>query len=201
MENTSLCQLPITQTVNYLSPDTTDDYWGDTTVCPHPGVYQLQTYYTMPSITDYTLHYTPDVRLTFSNTYGRKIGCVLSGPAAIHLSNEKKAIRGLVFLGCALFAFLCVFATLLYMSYRRKKRLELLREKRNQHQQQGGISRSQYFRTLPNGHIPRQGFAAPPSRLHRTTEVSDEEDDDSQDALQISNPAYNETQMPTRPII
>lgn len=198
MENTSLCQLQITQQSNFMDPsETIDDYWNDATVCPHPGIYQLETYYTVPSIDDYSLHYTPDVRLIFSNTHGRRIGCVLTGPAAIHLYNERKALHGLVFLASALVVFLGVFAILLYMSYLRKVRLEQLREKlRNQ---QGGRPRSQYFRTLPNGHVPP---LAP--RLHRTAEASDEEeddDDDDDDALQISNPAYNETQIPTRPII
>jgi len=73
---------------------------------------------------------------------------------------------------------------LLYLSYRRKKRLEKLFEERKQHYH--------YFRTLPSGQVvPLPGKAV----AHKKAVAV------NPDAVRISNPSYNEPQIPTRPII
>jgi hypothetical protein len=119
----------------------------------------------------------------------------------------------------ALLVFGSLFAVLLVLSYRRRRRLQI----REQQQQQ----RFQYFRTLPNGQVvalPSPRFVPPVHRPQQQPQLEpppssqpprstssddnsdngDEDDDDEDDEdneLQISNPAYNETRIPTRPII
>jgi hypothetical protein len=196
----SLCQMDVSQNESFLINDEMDDYWGDSSVCPHPGSYDLRTYHAVPSIRDYALHYTPDIRMTFTNEYSKIIGCVVSGPSALRLSSERRAIRGILVLGCALVVFLGIFGTLLFLAHRRKQRLQLLREKRNYHA--SGLNYP-YLRAAADGHVSapyRQPEQLPTPRIANHA-ISEDEDEDSENALNISNPAYNETHMPTRPII
>ena len=203
----SLCQMNVVQSSSDISVNAVDDYWADTSECPHPGSYLLTTYYTVPTLRDYNFHYTPDVRLTFTNPQGRRIGCVLSGPSAIHRYNEQRSIHGLAALGLSLLAFLCIFGSLLHLSHMRKKRLEYIREKRNL--QRNG-SHYQYYRTMPDGRVARtdngqtdsnQRVPEPRQLRNATLHSEVDDDEDSDDALNISNPEYNETHVPTRPII
>ena len=202
----SLCQMNVIQgqaDTTYYSGE-----YGDSSECPFPGTYRLITYYKVPAITDTHFKYTPDIRFTLWNANNQRIGCVVTGPSALHSAADRKAAHGLVALAIALSIFLLLFAVLLFLSHRRKKRIEALREKRGGGGSIGsgtGSRAYQYFRTLPNGQvIPLPATTSPPSRrpvrpIPEDLEEDDDEDDD--DALNISNPAYNETHMPTRPII
>lgn len=190
----SLCQMKVVQDESFLVNDEVDDYWGDASVCPHPGSYEMQTYYSVPSIRDYSFHYTPDVRMTFTSEHGAVIGCAITGPSAMRLFSERRSIHGLVVLGVALLLFLCIFSVLLMLAHRRKQRLEVQREKRNHHS--FGLNYP-YLRTMPDGQVQPELLPTPRFANHAISE----DDEDSENALNISNPAYNETHMPTRPII
>jgi hypothetical protein len=220
---TPLCQLNVVQ-VTMLNDASSD---ADPTECPHAGVYQWTAYYTVPAFSsDASLHYTPDARLVFATSTGQRVGCVVTGPIALRTMADRHAVAGLVALGTAIAVFLGLFAALLVLTHRRKERVRLLA----QQQQYGGgtsntssSSRAQYFRTLANGQVvpvvssaqhgwhppvlpPRRLPTRPPLRQQlpedRNDSVDDDDDDDSSaDALNISNPAYNETQLPSRPII
>jgi hypothetical protein len=162
--------------------------------CPDPGDFTLKTYFTVPTIRDYSFHYTPDLKLIFSNADdGTRIGCVATGTAAWHHAAEKKATRGLVALGVAVLMFCSVFGLLLYLSYRRKKRLEQLTAERRKNYQ--------YFRTLPSGQVVSLNGAATAGVSSKTTKRESAMSQGNKNAMNISNPSYNETQTPTRPII
>lgn len=209
----SLCQMDGVESVNENNNGRNkndDDNGGYSyNVCPSPGLYKLTTYYTVPSISDYNFHYTPDVRLTFTNARNAMVGCVTTGPVALHHTAAVKAVQGWIALGVAVLLFVLIFSILLVLSHRRKKLLERLRNhKRNP------VSNYQYFRTLPNGQVvalpggAQQPQPHPQPFMQSEEPDSEEEDDDEDDqqdcsnnALNISNPAYNETQIPTRPII
>lgn len=162
--------------------------------CPNPGYFTLSAYYTIPSMRDYTFHYTPDIKLTFTDPRtGQRIGCATTGTVAIHRRNDIKARHGLVALGLSVVTFCFVFGLLLFLSYKRKKRLEELKEKKQQHNYH-------YFKTLPSGQVvPLPGGKLATVRETGPPLASIEADSDN--AMNISNPAYNETQIPTRPII
>ena len=153
--------------------------YQDNLQCPMAGQYTLKTSYRVPTIRDYTFQYTPDVKLTFFNQQGRRVGCATTGTAALHRVADRQATRGLVALGISVVAFCVIFALLLYLSYRRKKRLEF------RHQKKAAEKMSyHYFKTLPSGQVVPLPGNPPPTN-----------------AMNISNPAYNEPQIPTRPII
>ena len=107
----------------------------------------------------------------------------------MHRRNDIKARNGLLALGLSIITFCFVFGLLLLLSYKRKKRLEELREKKqlNYH----------YFKTLPNGQIVPMPGASKLATVREGPPLTSLE----ADAMNISNPAYNETQIPTRPII
>ena len=169
----------------------TASYYDDGTgECPSEGYYDLLTTFTVPSIRDYYFHYTPDVKLTFVDGYGHRIGCSSSGAAALNHMADRRATNGTVALGISVVIFLVVFALLLYLSYRRKKRLE----QKTEHKK----TNYQYFRTLPSGQViplPGSNGAAQVASMPRPSINTMNE------AVNISNPAYNEPQIPTRPII
>lgn len=236
---TSLCQLNVVQMSSIhdssTSESTSDADYTDPRECPHAGMYQWTAVYTVPSFPDPTLHYTPDVRLTFLNEFGQRVGCVVCGPLALRAASDARAVHGLVALGISLTVFIGVFSILLYLSHRRKQGLERVRAHGggsggapHPFKKNNSTSTSmqyQYFRTLPNGqvvpvvgHPPRprqQQSSQPPTskfqkqqqlpRLAQMNKINSEDeedgDDDSDDARNISNPAYNETQLPSRPII
>lgn len=172
IESTSLCMLPVTSTADtYIE-------------CPKPGEYLLETSFTMPNTSDYDFHYQPDLRLTFTNENGVRLGCATTGAVAVHIRNKNHATQGLVALGICVVGFILIFGLLIYLSYRRKKRLEKIAEKRTQGYQ--------YFRTLPSGQVVNLSTHKP-ILINRSA--------GSEEGLGISNPAYNETRIPTRPII
>lgn len=213
-----------TDLCNTLSPIASD---GSSRTCPQSGNYVTETYYTVPSIRDYGFHYTPDVRLTFTDETGNRLGCATTGTVAMHVTADHKAAQGMLALGISCIAFLLVFALLLFLSHRRRKRLEQITAHRT--------SRYRYFRTLPSGQViplPSGGQSVQPqSQSHSQNQQSLQEQQiqqvyrntlplvrvsssesiggDSTSTTSrgarmhhpINNPAYNETQLPTRPII
>jgi hypothetical protein len=199
--NLSLCQMNVAQ----LQSDSsyyTDVVYGDPTECPFPGLYQLEAYYRVPAIRDYTFKYTPDIRLQFWNRAGRRIGCVVSGPTALHKVADRKAQQGLVALGVAVGLVLCLFAVLLLLSHRRRRRTTQRHSTVNRHNHNpANHYQTPYVPTLPNGAV-RATVGLPRVReLPRPIPEDSDEDDNDDDPLQISNPEYNETHVPTRPII
>lgn len=157
--------------------------------CPDAGKYTLKTYFTVPSIPDFYLQYTPDLKIYFFEaTTKERLGCSTTGTIAMRLSAQEGASQGLIALTVVIAAFCIIFGMLLYLSYRRKKRLENLSEEKKHSYR--------YFRTLPNGQvIPLPSQKKGPPTPTTTTVLHNAE------AMNISNPSYNETNLPTRPII
>ena len=187
---TNLCQLNI-QAVE-----------GSSQSCPQPGDYLLQSQFYIPqTIPDNDeFHFTPDVNLTFTDSNYNRLGCAVTGTTALHLQAERRHVFGMMALAFGLIIFGVVTGGLLLLAYRRRKRLETLTERKT--------PRYQYFRTLPNGQVVpiQHGHpavppaahiqVAPPPRMPYNVAPGA-----PQEAFQISNPTYNETQLPTRPVI
>ena len=168
--------------------------------CPNPGEYVLQSHFYLPTMIadNKEFHFTPDVNLTFTDSQYNRLGCAVAGTFAMRRQAERRHKIGMAALGFALVVFGMVFGGLLILAYRRRKRLESLTEKKT--------TRYQYFRTLPNGQpVPMQHGGVPPGPppqlpppppMHYNMPPGA-----TPEAFQISNPAYNETQLPTRPVI
>ena len=201
---TNLCQLQIQPAK------------GSDQSCPRAGDYVLQSQFyipeTIPDNDDF--HFTPDVNLTFTDANYNRLGCAVTGTTAFHLQAERRHGFGMMALAFGLTIFGVVMGGLLLLAYRRRKRLETLTERKT--------PRYQYFRTLPNGQVVpiQQGHPAvpPPQHMHpqhmhpqqmhpqhmhhaATSPPYNMGPGAPQEAFQISNPAYNETQLPTRPVI
>jgi hypothetical protein len=193
---TSICDLPLVNGTN---------------ACPRPGTYTLQTTYNVPRLRDYGLHYTPDINLIFWDATGRtRFGCAATGTRAFHHAADRHAREGWIALAISAGFFCLVFASLLWWSYRRKKRLEQLAIKISSggsvgtHSESGTRSTStlqapsyHYFRTLPDGQvvpIPAATRHVPPSAPAPVVDAS---------LVTWSNPSYNEPHVlsSTRPII
>lgn len=166
--------------------------------CPRPGDYVLQSQFYLPNLiggNDNDFHFTPDVNLTFTDNNYNRLGCAVTGTAALHRQAYLRHRIGMVALALGLFAFAFVFCGLLLLAYRRKKRLEKVNERKTQ--------KYQYFRTLPNGQVvpftagQMPGVPSPSQAPPTMARVPPPQSA----AYQISNPAYNETQLPTRPVI
>jgi len=94
------------------------------TSCPTPGLYQLDTYFTVPQHTvDTELHYTPDVRIRFFNAKGRVLGCATTGTLALGQKARIHAQQGSIALMVAFFSLACMFSTLMYLNCGRDRRL------------------------------------------------------------------------------
>ena len=173
--------------------------------CPYPGDYVFESYFYLPKmLEDNTeFHFTPDINMTFTDENLNRVGCAVTGTAALQREASRRHKTGMVALGIGLAVFGFVFGGLLILAYRRRKRLESLTERKTQ--------RYQYFRTLPNGQVvplqpgqvpgpPSHPRAPPPQQVpyHMPPGMPP---GPPQEAYQISNPAYNETQLPTRPVI
>jgi len=175
--------------------------------CPYPGEYLFESYFYLPQMLqdNSELHFTPDINVTFTDGDSNRLGCVVSGTAALHRQAGRRHNLGMMALGVGLLVFGIVFGGLLILAYRRRKRLERLTERK--------VPRYQYFRTLPNGQVvplqPGQAPVPPPSHPHATHPPPHGpyhmppgmSPGTPEEAYQISNPAYNETQLPTRPVI
>ena len=100
------------------------------TSCPTPGLYQLDTYFTVPAFTiDSELHYTPDVRFRFYNAKGRVLGCATTGTLALSGQARDHAQQGLAALMLAFFGLICMFSSLIYVNYGRERRMLAERQK------------------------------------------------------------------------
>ena len=98
--------------------------------CPAPGLYQLDTYFTVPAFTtDSELHYTPDVRFRFYNAKGNVLGCATTGTLALGEYARDHAKQGLMALMGAFFALICIFSSLIYVNYGRERRMMAERQK------------------------------------------------------------------------
>lgn len=107
------------------------------TSCPTPGMYQLDTYYTVPAFTtDSELHYTPDVRFRFYNAKGKVLGCATTGTLAMSQQARAHADEGLIVLMAAFFALICLFSSLIYLNYGHERRM-LVEKQKNQKGQMG----------------------------------------------------------------
>jgi hypothetical protein len=162
---TSLCLLNVMQLS--MAADSTSD--TDPSACPHAGVYEWTAVYAVPVFADSTFHYTPDVRLTFLNDDGQRVGCVVTGPIALRAAADAKAVAGLIALGISVTVFMGIFAALLFLSHRRRQGLERLRlagGNATTGAHATGAMQYQYFRTLPNGQVvpvvghPRPSFTS-----------------------------------------
>ena len=122
-QRTSLCVLNVVQLSTLNDPNIdTDVSFIDPTECPHAGIYQWTAYYTVPDnmISDPSLHYIPDFRITFSTDNGNRIGCTITGPIALRMIAAQKERDGLIAFGIALSIFVSIFGILLLCSqYRR----------------------------------------------------------------------------------
>jgi hypothetical protein len=100
----------------------TDVSFIDPSECPHAGIYQWTSYYTVPEnmISDASLHYVPDFRITFSTDNGNRVGCTITGPIALRMIAAQKERDGMIAFGIALSIFVSIFGVLLLCSqYRR----------------------------------------------------------------------------------
>ena len=180
--------------------------------CPQKGEYQMKTAFYLPQLMEDSnrdFHFTPDLNITLTDGHGHRLGCARTGTAAMHRQAKRRHIIGMWSLGIALVIFGAVFGGLLVLAYRRKKRLESLTEKK--------VPKYQYFRTLPNGQVvPIQPPVMPPHIIPPMPPPLPHYNNmppgplpynlppgtvPEGEAYQISNPAYNETQLPTRPVI
>lgn len=141
------------------------------------GRYHLLTNYTVPKVRDNNFHYTPDLRLTFTDARNRTVGCTVTGPYSIMLANDVRSEHGWIALGIACSVFVSIFATLLLFSYSRNE--ERLKQTMNKDRKQRAPcaqrrrnsmdDRYQYFQTLPDGQVvPLPGVhpISQPSQQH-----------------------------------
>lgn len=163
----------------------------------------LESFFYLPEMLEDNsdFHFTPDINMTFTDGNYHRLGCAVTGTAALRLQASRRRKIGMAALGFGLVVFGVVFGGLLFLAYRRRKRLESLTEKK--------VPRYEYFRTLPNGQVvPMQAGQVPNPPLHPSAPPQmpypmppGMPPGPPQEAFQISNPAYNETQLPTRPVI
>ena len=162
---------------------TTDDdaalYAVSEDACGLAGYYQLKTDFTLTAFKDDThFHYTPDLRLRFYNaTSMAVIGCAMTGTMAEKYKDMQHAEMGLMALGIALLVLGTCFGLMIYLTYRRKKRLE--QEQRDQRLEEY----SSYTRTTPNGRVlPFDGGSKGSVGSYRGSSGSDSKNPDSSQA-------------------
>jgi hypothetical protein len=140
------------------------------------GRYRLSSNYTVPKLRDNSFHYTPDVRITFTDARARIVGCSVTGPYSLNVDSDKRSKQGWVALGMACVLFLSVFTGLVMRSIRSDQ--ERMENNGNKDQRKKAVlaqrklddtNRYQYFRTLPNGQVvqlPGIHPIAHPSQQH-----------------------------------
>jgi len=127
LDATSFCDIA---TLTASTNDDNDDYYNNFNkkqkVCPTTGFYDVQTSFTVSSFeVDKNFHYIPDLRLHFYNATSMAIvGCAQTGTMASYDHAATHAAMGLTALGIGLLVFGTCFGLMLYLTYRRKKRLE-----------------------------------------------------------------------------
>jgi hypothetical protein len=137
--------------------------------CGLAGFYQLKTDFTLTAFKDDThFHYTPDLRLRFYNaTSMAVIGCAMTGTMAEKYKDLQHAEMGLVALGISLLVLGTCFGLMIYLTYRRKKRLE--QEQRDRRLEEY----SSYTRTTPNGRVLPYGGSRGSVGSYRSSSGSD----------------------------
>lgn len=140
IDPTDFCQVSEMSTI--------DDDVDNVDTCGLAGFYQLKTYFTLAAFKDDThFHYTPDLRLRFYNaTSMAVIGCAMTGTIVKKYKDTRHAEMGLMALGVSLLVLGTCFGLMIYLTYRRKKRLE-------QEQRDRRLEENSYTRTTPNGRV------------------------------------------------
>lgn len=126
--------------------------------CPVAGFYSLQTSFSVSSFeVDTSLHYIPDLRLLFYNSTS-VIGCAQTGTLATYTNATTHAEMGMIALGIAMLVLGTCFGLMLYLTYRRKKRIEreMLEQKLK--------SQVPYVRTTSQGRVPSHRYGSDNSR-------------------------------------
>ena len=137
------------------------------TSCPTPGLYQLDTYFTVPAFTsDTELHYTPDIRFRFYNAKGRVLGCATTGTLALSQHARDHAQHGLIALMVAFFSLMCLFFTLMYLNCGRDRRMLADKQKQQQKLQQQRMSAGSGVRPRPVMNNTRNSTAEQDQRYH-----------------------------------
>jgi hypothetical protein len=134
-QRTPLCLLNVVQLSTIHDPNIdTESSFLDPYDCPHSGIYQWTSYYTVPynsMITDTDLHYVPDFRITYSTDTGNRIGCTVTGPIALRNIAAQKEREGFIAFGIALCIFVTIFGILLACSQYRKYRMMMVASRRS----------------------------------------------------------------------
>ena len=96
------------------------------TACPSKGSYRIRKYFTVAAPSqDRELQYTPDLKVDiYRQSDNELIGCVETGTPATTNVAARHSKHGEIALSVAVALFVVCFGVLLYLSYRRKKRLE-----------------------------------------------------------------------------
>ena len=96
------------------------------TACPSIGSYRIRKYFTVAAPSqDRELQYTPDLKVDiYRQSDNELIGCVETGTPATTNVAARHSKHGEIALSVAVALFVVCFGVLLYLSYRRKKRLE-----------------------------------------------------------------------------
>lgn len=149
IEATDFCPLATLSTSTANDDDTTNDDNNNYASCPSSGFYSVKTSFIVDSFeVDKSFQYIPDLRLRLYNTTSMSvIGCAQTGTMATYHSGKTHATMGLVALGISMLVLGTCFGTMLYLTYRRKKRLEQeMKENRMKHD-------TPYVRTTSRGRV------------------------------------------------
>lgn len=97
----------------------------DSSDCLTTGFYSLKTSFTVSSFeVDQNFNYVPDLRLRFYNSSMAVIGCAHTGTSATYDHAATHAEMGMMALGIGLLVLGTCFGLMIYLAYRRKKRME-----------------------------------------------------------------------------
>lgn len=145
IDATDFCPISMLSTTDDSDNNNNDDSYS----CPSLGFYVLKTSFKVSSFeVDKNFHYIPDVRLRLYNGTGMSvIGCAQTGTMYTYDTSRTRATMGLVALGISMLVLGTCSGIMLYLTYRRKKRLEQeLKDKRSRHE-------IPYVRTTARGRV------------------------------------------------
>ena len=126
---------------------------GNSVTCPDAGDYQLSNSFQLPDLfEDHDIQYTPDIRAKFFSGDGNRtiLGCASTGTIDQYRNGSTHSQNGQVAFGAAIIVFAGSFGCLLYLTYRRKKRLEQERAQMTLIESHYG-----YVRSSKSGHVMR----------------------------------------------
>lgn len=129
VESINFCKIASLSTSTNDNGDTDDDNNNNdndySAVCPAAGFYSMSTSFVISSFeVDQNFHYIPDLRLLFYNASNTLVGCGQTGTVAHKDQATMHAEMGMMALGIALLVLGTCFGLMLYLTYRRKKRIE-----------------------------------------------------------------------------